>query len=42
MNVKKWKILALNMKTWHDLVEKAKTHKGLSSSWKKKKEAPIK
>jgi hypothetical protein len=30
LRVKNWKELALNRKTWDDLVEKAKTHRGLS------------
>jgi hypothetical protein len=29
MNVNNWKELALNRKAWNDLVETAKTHKGL-------------
>jgi hypothetical protein len=29
MNVKNWEELALQRKAWNDLVEKAKTHKGL-------------
>lgn len=29
LNVKNWKELALKRKSWNELVEKSKTHKGL-------------